>query len=207
MMPDPDRHRVVPADLVNPDGAADVANKTLEFLGGIDIILHVAGGGLGLRDPLLSRDELSRLVSLNILAAVELNRLLLTTMMQQEKGNVVHVCSIASQEATASVGYNTVKAGFAAYVRSLGREIARSGVVATGIMPGAFWAPDNSWFRLQANKPDVVQKFTEERLPRKRIGEASEIVPLVLFLCSDEASMMAGCLVPIDAGEGKAYAS
>ena len=42
-------------------------------------------------------------------------------------------------------------------------------------------------------------------LMRKVIQEAEELIPMILLLCSDEASMMGGCLVPIDAGEGKAY--
>ena len=92
----------------------------------------------------------------------------------------------------------------AAYVRSLGREIAGSGIIATGILPGGFYAPENSWERLEAGKPEVVKKFIKERLPRGFLGRAEELVPRILLLCSDAASMMGGCLVPIDAGEGKA---
>ena len=126
-------------------------------------------------------------------------------MVKRGKGNLVHIGSIASSEATASVGYNTVKAALAAYVRSLGREIAGSGIVATGILPGGFYAPGNSWERLEATKPEVVKQFIEERLPRKFLGRAEELIPMILLLCSDTASMMGGCLVPVDAGEGKAY--
>jgi 3-oxoacyl-[acyl-carrier protein] reductase len=117
----------------------------------------------------------------------------------------VHVGSIASQEATASVGYNTVKSALAAYVRSLGRELAESGVVVTGILPGAFYAPENSWRRLEMNKPAVVKEFVEKNLPRKKIADADEVLPLIFFLASKSASMMSGCCVPIDAGEGKSY--
>ncbi|SVD00127.1 uncharacterized protein METZ01_LOCUS352981, partial [marine metagenome] len=55
------------------------------------------------------------------------------------------------------------------------------------------------------NKPEVVQKFIQDNLPRKKIAEAEEVVPLILFLASDAASMMSGSCVSIDAGEGKAY--
>ena len=126
-------------------------------------------------------------------------------MVKRGAGNLVHVASIASGEATASVGYNTVKAALAAYVRSLGREIAGSGIVATGILPGGFYAPENSWERLKDRDPEVVKKFIEERLPRKFLGRAEELIPMILLLCSDAASMMGGCLVPIDAGEGRYY--
>ena len=126
-------------------------------------------------------------------------------MVENGYGRVVHVGSIAGQEATGSVGYNTVKAALSGYVRSLGRELAKSGVVITGILPGAFYAPSNSWRRLEENKPEVVEKFIKDKLPRGRIAGAKEIVPLILFLAGNSASMMSGSCVPIDAGEGKAY--
>ena len=92
-------------------------------------------------------------------------------------------------------------------MRSLGRELAESGVIITGVLPGAFYAPGNSWRRLEENKPAVVKEFIKKNLPRKKIADASEIIPLVLFLVSDSASMMSGTCIPMDAGEGKAYAT
>ena len=49
------------------------------------------------------------------------------------------------------------------------------------------------------------KKFIKTRLPRNEMGNVNEILPILLFLCSKHSSMMGGCLVPIDAGEGKAY--
>jgi 3-oxoacyl-[acyl-carrier protein] reductase len=148
---------------------------------------------------------LLKLLSLNIAAAAEINRLLVPSMTERGRGNLVHIGSIASTDAVASVGYNAVKAALAAYVRSLGNHLASSGLVVTGILPGGFNAPGNSWERLRADKPEVVERFVAERLPRGRLAEADELVPLIGFLCSDAASMMGGCLVPIDAGEGRTY--
>jgi len=204
---DSDRHLCLALDLTDAKQLYDGINKTKEFLGDIDVVLHVAGGGLGLRDPLISPEDLDKLFVLNLKVAVAINKLVLPGMMKRRTGNLVHVGSIASSEAVASVGYNTVKAALAAYVRSLGREITGSGVVATGILPGGFYAPGNSWERLKKNKPEIVKKFIKERLPRGFLGNAEEIIPLILFICSDKASMMGGCLVPIDAGEGKSYIS
>ena len=38
------------------------------------------------------------------------------------------------------------------------------------------------------------------------MGDTEELIPMLNLLCSEDASMMGGCMVPIDAGEGKAYA-
>jgi 3-oxoacyl-[acyl-carrier protein] reductase len=199
------RHLVVAMDLVDNKQCAKAVSQAESFLGEVDVVLHVVGGGLGLRDHFLSAADLWRLFQVNLGIAAEINRITGPKMIARKRGNLVHVCSIASLESTGSVGYNTVKAALAAYVKTLGRELARSGVVVTGILPGGFYAPQNSWIRLKSRDPEAVKRFIKERLPRGFLGKAEEIVPLILFLCSDAASMMGGCLVPIDAGEGKAY--
>ena len=83
------------------------------------------------------------------------------------------------------------------------RELAEFGVIVNGELPGAFYAPGNSWRRLEVDKPEVVREFIAKNLPRKKIADADEILPLIFFLAGEAASMMSGCCVPIDAGEGK----
>lgn len=201
----PDNHLIVPADLTDPKELHKGIQSANEFLGGIDVALHIVGGGLGMHDPLLGANDFIKLLTLNLCVASEINRMIVPDMIKQGGGNLVHVASIASIEATGSVGYNTSKAALAAYVRSLGNQMAGAGIVVTGILPGGFHAPGNAMDRLEKAKPEIYKNFIEERLPRKFMGKAEEIVPLLLFLCSDKASMMGGCMVPVDAGEGKAY--
>jgi len=204
-LPNPEEHMIFAADLTQSEKISELIEISGNFLGNFDTIMHVAGGGLGLRDPLLTSEDFRKLYELNVGIAVGINQLVIPKMIERGYGNVVHVCSIASTEATGSVGYNVSKAALAAYVRTLGREIAETGVVVTGILPGAFLGPKNAFARLRENNPAVYKSFIQERLPRKRVGEASEIIPLLLFLSSTAASMMSGCCVPIDAGEGVSF--
>ncbi len=96
---------------------------------------------------------------INLGSVAEINRLVVPEMMERESGNLVHVGSIASSEAVGSVGYNTVKAGLAAYVRSIGKELARSHIVATGILVGGFTAPENAMFRLKTLTPKPINNL------------------------------------------------
>lgn len=202
---DSNKHLGLALDLSNKDDLGKGINKAKQFLSEVDVVLHAVGGGLGKHNPQLSWEELQELFTLNVSVAAEINRLIVPEMKKRGRGNLVHIGSLCSDEAVGSVGYNTVKAALAAYVRSLGREIAGSGLVATGILPGGFYAPGNAWERLEANKPEIVKNIINERLPRKRLGQAEELIPMILLLCSESASMMSGCLVPMDAGEGRTY--
>ena len=56
------------------------------------------------------------------------------------------------------------------------REMASSGIIVTGILPGGFTAPGNAMERLQANKPEVYESFVNERLPRKKMGNVASKV-------------------------------
>ena len=171
----------------------------------IEVVLHCAGGGYGCRGPYLTPGQLYELFMVNVGGAVEINRRFIPRMQAEGYGRVIHVCSIASGEAVGSVGYNTVKAALGAYVRSLGRELAPYGVVVTGISPGGFQCKGNAMERLMERNPEAYADFLQTRLPRGKMGEASELMPLLKYLASPEASMMGGCVVPIDAGEGHYY--
>ena len=200
----PSDHVVCATDLTKIEGIKCLM-KTVKKFGNVDVILHIMGGGLGKRDPLINSDDFDLLFRTNIGAAAEINRELIPKMIERKTGNVVMVGSTASTQAIGSVGYNTVKAGLLAYIRSLGRELADTGVIVTGILPGAFMAPNNSWERLEREKPEVVRRFIKEKEPRKKIGHYEEILPVLMFLSSRQATMMTGCCVPIDGGESITY--
>lgn len=201
----PEKHVSIPVDLFEMNDIQPAVQKAQLALSGVDVVIHAAGGGLGMKDDFLTYEDFTKLFSLNLGAAAEINRLIVAEMKERGSGNLVHVGSIASSEAVGSVGYNTVKAALAAYVRSIGRELTRFNVVATGILPGGFISPGNSMFRLQEANPSAYKAFIEERLPRRVMGNAQELIPMLMLLSSDNASMMGGCLVPIDGGEGRGY--
>lgn len=200
-----EKHTTLQCDLLNLEDIRTSTNTLLKKWNGVDVIIHAAGGGLGLHNPLLSSTDLTRSFSLNVSSAVEINHLLVESMKAQGKGTIIHIGSIASGEAHGSVSYNTVKAALAAYVRSLGRALVSSGVVVTGVMPGGFIAPGNAMERLKLNNPSEYEKYLQEKLPRGSLGTPEEIIPLIAFLATMPGTMMAGCMVPIDGGEGKSY--
>ena len=201
----PSSHISIKVDLLRNNAIKLAIKKAKKFLKQIDIVLHVAGGGLGLKEKLIKNEDLKMLLQINLGAAAEINRLVVGGKTKSQFLKLVHIGSIASNEAVASVGYNVSKSALATYVRSLGRELYKSKVIVTGILPGGFIAPGNAMDRLRKKNIKDYKKFIKTRLPRGLMGAADEILPVLLFLCSKHSSMMGGCLVPIDAGEGKAY--
>jgi NAD(P)-dependent dehydrogenase (short-subunit alcohol dehydrogenase family) len=83
----------IEADLATATGADHVAARTIEILGGVDIVVHCVGasfpkpgGALGLSD-----DDWMEALNTNLLAAVRLDRALLPHMLKQRSGAIVHI--------------------------------------------------------------------------------------------------------------------
>jgi 3-oxoacyl-[acyl-carrier protein] reductase len=201
----PSNHISIKVDLLKNNAIKLAIKKAKKFLKQIDIVLHVAGGGFGLKENLIKDKDLKTLLQVNLGAAAEINRLVVSVKIKSQYLKLVHVGSIASNEAVASVGYNVSKSALSAYVKSLGRKLYKNNVIVTGILPGGFIAPGNAMERLKKKNIKDYIKFIKTRLPRGLMGNVNEVLPMLLFLCSRHSSMMGGCLVPMDAGEGKAY--
>jgi len=198
-------HVSINVNLLKNKQIVEAIKKAKKFLKNIDIVLHVAGGGFGLKDALVKENDLKLLFQVNLGAAAEINRLIVRDKVKQKTLKLIHVGSTASIEAVGSVGYNVVKSALAGYVRSLGRKLIKNKVIVTGILPGGFIAQGNAMERLKKKNNKAYKKFIKTRLPRGIMGDVNEILPLLLFLCSSHSSMMGSCLVPIDGGEGKTY--
>jgi 3-oxoacyl-[acyl-carrier protein] reductase len=199
------KHLCLELDLFKINDIEKSIKKALKFLNGVDVILHAAGGGLGIHQNLVKHDDFQKVLQLNLLSAAEVNRVIVPYMKKKKNGNIVHIGSIASYENAGYLAYNSSKAALSAYVRSLGRDLASFNVIVTGILPGGFLAPQNAMERLKNRKNHIFKKIIKERLPRNKMGKVEEILPIIEFLCSRNAGMMSACLVPADAGEGKSY--
>ncbi len=56
--------------------------------------------------------------------------------------------------------------------------------------------------RLQVSSPEAYQEFLDKRLPRKVMGTAEELMPIIKLLCGEGADIFAGSIIRCDAGEG-----
>ncbi len=205
-LPNANQHKCFVVDFTKPDTIENFAKEALQFFKNkIDVVVHCAGGGLGIKSSLLSYADLLTLFQVNLASAIEINRIIIPEMQKQKSGSVLHIGSIASYEGVGSVGYNTVKASISAYVRSMGREMAKSGVIVSGIHPGGFTAPKNSMDRMKTDNPTAYNEFIQTRLPRGEMAQADDLIPMLFLLSSAEAKMFCGCMVPMDAGESKVY--
>jgi 3-oxoacyl-[acyl-carrier protein] reductase len=90
----------------------------------------------------------------------------------------------------------------------MGRVLAMEapGVVMTALYPGVIVTPGGHWDNILRNNPEHAGRYISERCPLGRFGEIKELVPSVLFFCSQHASFAHGSIIGIDGGQSKHFA-
>lgn len=170
-----------------------------------DIIVNNVGGNLGVIDPMSSAAEMRLVFHINLDVAVELNRLLIPAMQNRKWGRICHISSISALENQGPPAYCAAKAALNAYVRSLGRYVARDNVVLSTVMPGAILTAGGYWDNASRERPEHVSSYLRDRMAIGRFGDVSEISELVGFMCSDLASFCIGSAILADGGQGRAF--
>ena len=183
-------------DLTSPDGAMALMDR-LAIFGLPDIVVHAMGGSLGIRDPLAPASDFARAFHLNLGAAHDLNRHIIPSMLTKGWGRIVHFSSNGVSLATGNPAYTASKGAVEAYVRVMAKQYGHRGVVMTAVAPGPF---DNGYAFIYKQDKAWTKQFMESYVPMGRWGVPEECAKLVAFLCSNDASYMAGAIVPVDGG-------
>lgn len=193
-------------DLVADDGPAALLKSLKEAdFWPIDIVVHNLGGTLDISDPYCGIADWRRVWRANMEVALELNQALLPEMRRRSWGRVVMISSISAMENHGPVPYCAVKAALTAYARSMGRVVAKDGIVMTALLPGAVFTAGGYWDEASRDRPEHVEKYLAERMAIGRFGEPDEIGNIVAFLCSAHASFCIGSIVPADGGQGRGF--
>lgn len=192
-------------DFTPPGAPAQLVKKLKDNFGPVDIVVHNLGGTLDITDPFCSLEDWRRVWRFNIEVSIELNLLLLPHMREKKWGRVVHIGSTSSMENNGPITYCTAKAALIAYSHSLGRVLARDGVVMSTVLPGAVFTEGGYWDHAMKDKPDHVKKYLADRCPLGRFGEPKDIAGMVALLCSNQAEFCQGAIIPVDGGQSRHF--
>lgn len=189
------RVQTVAADLTASDGGERLIGAALLQTGRIDTLVLNAGT---LEDGLvagLTDEQMERVYELNLWGTFRTLRAALRPMILQRSGQIVVVSSTAAQRpGVGQAAYASSKAALESLVRTTARETARRGIRVNAVAPGLLTGG------MATRILDEAPERALEAIPMRRAGEASEVVPVVLFLASPMSSYVTGQVWSIDGG-------
>ncbi|HLP87795.1 MAG TPA: SDR family NAD(P)-dependent oxidoreductase [Nostocaceae cyanobacterium] len=124
-------------DLNNVEELPILIKKIEQLTNSIDILINNAGIQIYRAFPDYSLAEIQAILSTNLLAAIELTRLLLPKMLTQSSGHIVNIASLAGKKGHPYDSiYSASKAGLLMWSNAIRQELVGSGVNISTILPG-----------------------------------------------------------------------
>jgi NAD(P)-dependent dehydrogenase (short-subunit alcohol dehydrogenase family) len=196
--------KFVRGDVTSQAGAHAIADEVLEFFGGIDIVVHNAGGSLVYPAGVeaIADDQWQAALNLNYLPAVWLNGRLVPGMVAQGSGSIIHLSTgPARAPLPFLLQYAAAKAALATYSKGMAVDLARKGIRVNTITPGLIESPGSDPLRQQvaeANGFDPAMMV--QGIPLGRAGTPADVAEAVAFLVSERAAYVTGVDLVVDGG-------
>jgi NAD(P)-dependent dehydrogenase (short-subunit alcohol dehydrogenase family) len=183
-------------DVSNGDSIQSALKKTLQDLGKIDVLVNNAGIA-GMNTPTVDYpvEEWERVLRINLTSQFLCCRAVAPHMVKAKYGRIVNIASVAGKEGNPNaVAYSASKAGVISLTKSLGKELAQTGVLVNCITPAAA----RTAIFDQMTKEHIAYMLS--KIPMNRFVNVEEIAALAAWLASEDCSFSTGAVFDISGG-------
>ncbi|MFZ5731734.1 MAG: SDR family NAD(P)-dependent oxidoreductase [Pseudomonadota bacterium] len=187
---------VVKVDVSDPAGVDAARDATLKTLGKIDILVNnagIAGANATVWDTKV--DEWRKVMRINLDGPFICCKSVVPSMMKQNYGRIINIASIAGKEGNPNAAhYSASKAGLIALTKSLGKELANTGIAVNCVTPAA--AKTAIFDQLTQQHID----FMLSKIPRGRFVKVEELASMVAWMASEECAYTTGAVFDLSGG-------
>lgn len=187
----------VSADISQHDQTKAMVEAARDTLGSVDILINNAGVSKPSMLVNMKEDDWDLVVNVHLKGIFNTSQAAARIMKSQGWGRIINVVSTAGIFGTiGQINYASAKAGVVGFTKSAARELGRNGINVNAVCPGI-------------TKTDMTQKLQEDqalcdlyksRIQLGRFAEIEEIVPIFVFLASDNAGYITGQVLGVDGG-------
>jgi 3-oxoacyl-[acyl-carrier protein] reductase len=197
------------ADVTDPNCAGRIVATATDQFGRLDVLVNNAGTSRNVALDALTDDDWRDQHEQHVMAPMRLMRLAAPAMASAGWGRIVNVASSSGKRPSASnAAYSVAKAGQLSVSRAFADAYASAGVLVNAVAPGPtaspLWTGDGGLADQAAEAQGVTREealaAAAAKIPRGRLGTPQEIADVVVFLCSERASNVAGAAWSADGG-------
>ncbi len=197
--------RVIVFDLKG-DPAIDITDyaavkKAVDNAGPVDILVNNAGWDMF--KPFLKTDPAfwQKIISINLLGAMNLLHCVLPGMAERGRGKVVTVASDAGRVGSSGEApYSACKGGLIALTKTLAREMASKNIQLNVVCPGLTETNMLEQFMQGAGNPEKLREAYRRAIPIGRLGKPEDLPGAILFFASDDADFITGQVLSVSGG-------
>ena len=185
-----------PVDVTDESQVAAARDQAVQAFGKVDILVCNAGiAGPNLKTWEYPLSDWNQVVALDLTGVFLCCKALAPHMMANKWGRIVNIASIAGKEGNPNASpYSAAKAGVIGLTKSLGKELAESGVLVNCVTPAAI-------------KTAIFDQLTQahidymlSKIPMARLGLVEEVAALVAWLASPDCSFSTGAVFDLSGG-------
>ena len=186
----------VAVDVTNDGSIAEALAKTEKDLAAPDILVASAGiTGPNMTVAEYPVDAWNQVIDINLTGVFLCNRAVVPGLVKRGWGRIVNIASVAGKEGNPNASaYSASKAGVIGLTKSLGKELATSGVLVNCVAPAVV-------------KTELFSQMTEQhiqymlsKIPMNRFGEVEEVAEMVSWLASPACTFSTGATFDLSGG-------
>lgn len=184
-------------DITAHDAAKKIVARSLETMGGIDVLVNNAGMALGSELETTTDELWDKIMGVNVTAMFKISREAVPHLKKSGKGRIINLGSIMSDMGGPNLFvYGTSKHAVAGMTKSMAVDLGQYGVTANYLQPGAIVTALSAPFF----EDKEFRQYWEDKAPIGRLGQPEDVAAAAVFLASDAAQFISGVGLNVDGG-------
>jgi 2-hydroxycyclohexanecarboxyl-CoA dehydrogenase len=195
------RARPLPVDITDHAAVCEAVRGLEEACGPIDILINNAGYDRVANFLDTDPPFWDEIIAINLRGPLNMHHAVLPGMALRKRGKIVNISSDAARVGSSGEAvYAACKGGIISFSKTLARELAPAGINVNVVCPGPTETPLLQSFVGEGEHGKKIYEGLRRAIPFKRLGKPEDVVGIVVFLASDEASFITGQVISVSGG-------